>query len=575
MRGFLTATCLCLMRAISISHALDNGLAATPAMGYSTWNDCSSFRDNGKDGWCWESEKHVRAVTEYMISSGLARLGYVYINVDEGWLKGRSAEGVIIEDLDKFPSGMAALGSWVNGQETFPGSNATMRYGLYSSRGTCQCGTGTYSAPGSHGYEAEDAAWMVSANAKYIKIDSCCGSQDHAVAFSDYAKYRDALNATGKRVWLSLCGWEAWYSPPDPTIHYAGGQSLGNSWRIAGDGSNWQHLTECMNTQAAAAPFAGPGGWPDPDLLIGPEVYVGGQTDKQARAQFSMWCLFPANLIISQNVLNWSSYALETYSNTELIALNQDPLGSPARRIVGGDISYPCSSTSGDQLASVIAVACNASDPAQHWSASSADGLTYVISSKAFPGGVLDNLDCGSSDGTSVALLRMSAGKCAGLNQRWFWSTNGSVVNANSRKCLDVYSWVGPDVDTWSCTGGGNQNFTLLASGQISSHAGAGGQPPLCLSASVNPCTNVWGRKLSKGDFALGYVNNGGLPANVTCDDACFKTLLDGDTRSSGLVVRDLWSHRTVAVLHGNGNLSFSALVDGDGSASIFRLSFA
>jgi hypothetical protein len=32
--------------------ALNNGLGQTPAMGYSTWNDCSSFRDNGPGGWC-------------------------------------------------------------------------------------------------------------------------------------------------------------------------------------------------------------------------------------------------------------------------------------------------------------------------------------------------------------------------------------------------------------------------------------------------------------------------------------------------------------------------------------------
>ena len=29
--------------------ALDNGLGLTPAMGYSSWNDCSSMRDNGPD----------------------------------------------------------------------------------------------------------------------------------------------------------------------------------------------------------------------------------------------------------------------------------------------------------------------------------------------------------------------------------------------------------------------------------------------------------------------------------------------------------------------------------------------
>jgi hypothetical protein len=39
--------------------------------------------------WCWDTEAHIQKVTEYFISSGLAKLGYVRINIDEGWLKGR------------------------------------------------------------------------------------------------------------------------------------------------------------------------------------------------------------------------------------------------------------------------------------------------------------------------------------------------------------------------------------------------------------------------------------------------------------------------------------------------------
>jgi hypothetical protein len=39
------------------------------------------------------------------------------------------------------------------------------------------------------------------------QIDSCCGSQDHKTAFGQYALWRDALNATGKAVYFSLCGW--------------------------------------------------------------------------------------------------------------------------------------------------------------------------------------------------------------------------------------------------------------------------------------------------------------------------------------------------------------------------------
>ena len=83
-------------------------------------------------------------------------------NIDEGWLKGRNAQGQMYEDLEKFPSGMKGLGDWVHSQGFL--------YGLYSCRGTCQCGTATYSAPGSHGHEADDVDYMVAAGADYLKI---------------------------------------------------------------------------------------------------------------------------------------------------------------------------------------------------------------------------------------------------------------------------------------------------------------------------------------------------------------------------------------------------------------------
>lgn len=138
-----------------------------------------------------------------------------------------------------------------------------MKYGLYTCRGVQQCDTAEYikrceaavasglmptqepkRCEGSHGFEKEDAAWLVDAGADYLKEDSCGGNQTHSVAFSDYAKMRDALNASAAAagrgpVFFSLCGWEDWYAPPDQSIGYAGGPSLGNSYRIHGDGSSW------------------------------------------------------------------------------------------------------------------------------------------------------------------------------------------------------------------------------------------------------------------------------------------------------------------------------------------------
>ena len=102
---------------------------------------------------------------------------------------------------------MAALGAWIHDQEV-PGLGKIMKYGLYTSRGTCQCSTAKYSAVGGQSHEAEDAAWLAAAGADYVKVDSCCGSPDPDVAFADYGRGRDGFNATGRPVYFSLCGWQ-------------------------------------------------------------------------------------------------------------------------------------------------------------------------------------------------------------------------------------------------------------------------------------------------------------------------------------------------------------------------------
>jgi alpha-galactosidase len=288
--------------------------------------------------------------------------------------------------------------------------------GLYTCRGTCQCGTGSYSAPGSHGYEAADVNWMADAGMDLLKVDSCCGSQDHATAFSDYDKFRDALNATGRHIYFNLCGWEQWYGVPDPALNYTP-SGIANAYRIAGDGSGWGPLTNVMNVISTVWQYTGKQSYADSDLLIGPECYVGGQTDQQARAQFSMWSLFPSNLIISQNMLAWSDYALETYSNEEVIAINQDSLVLPGSRIVGSDLSFPC--TGSDALATVTAEACNASDTAQHWTYDAATQTLRPVNF-ASQNGVLDDVECATSDGSVVAIYPYDngAGSCGGVNQK-------------------------------------------------------------------------------------------------------------------------------------------------------------
>ena len=316
-------------------------------MGYSSWNDCASE----------VTEVRIKRVTKALIDTGLAAKGFVHVNIDEGWLSARDPSGALVEDLVKFPSGMKALGEWIHNQ-TVPGKGKIMKYGLYTCRGTCQCGTAKYSnAPGGHGHEAADSKWLADAGADYLKVDSCCGSQDHATAFSDYGKWRDGLNATGRAVAFSLCGWHKWYAPE--------GARLGNSWRIAGDGTNWGALSNCINSNVALQQYAHPGAWNDPDLLLGtgvgsndlatnpngcfkaseiPQADAWYMTSElQSRAQFSMWAVMSAPLLISADVSQVAPYTLETWRNTEVIAVSQSfRAGGPYQgaRVFGSDLSF-------------------------------------------------------------------------------------------------------------------------------------------------------------------------------------------------------------------------------------------
>jgi len=333
---------------------LQNGLGLTPPMGYSSWNDCASEI----------TEARIKNITLALISTGLAAKGYVHVNVDEGWLKSRDATtgGMIISDPVKFPSGMKALGDWIHNQSV-PGKGKIMKYGLYTCRGTCQCSTALYKGPGSHGFVEQDAKYLADAGADYLKEDSCCGDQDHATAFGDYAEMRDALNKTGRSIYFSLCGWNTWYAPQ--------GDNLGNSWRIAGDGTNWGALSQCMNKNALLQQYARPGAWNDPDLLQGtgkgsndkatnpsgcyipssmPQTQNWYQTIPQAKAQFTFWALMSSPLLIAADPGQVESELIEYWGNEEIIEVSQTfRAGGPyqAGRIYGGDVDYDPKSNMG------------------------------------------------------------------------------------------------------------------------------------------------------------------------------------------------------------------------------------
>ena len=270
-------------------QALDNGLARKPPMGYNTWYDVTGDFD----------EALLLKTVDAFMSLKLPEFGYTHWNLDDLWSGGRYPNGSIYADPKKFPSrSLRPLCDYVHSKKLPDGT--PLLCGAYSDRGTKHCGPG----PGSFNHTTKDAnsfaAWAVD----YLKEDSCAASQNHATAYAEYGRMRDALNATGRKIVFSLCCPPKYctggVSNPDPALSYGGGTTLGNLWRIGPDDTNWAGVITNINLNAPLAKNAGPGGWNDPCLLLA-EDWQGNLrvTQLQSRAQFSMWAVMASPLVIT------------------------------------------------------------------------------------------------------------------------------------------------------------------------------------------------------------------------------------------------------------------------------------
>src|ERR1700675_2217535 len=81
-------------------------LAPTPVMGWNSWN---------KFG-CNVSEKLIREIADAMVSSGMRAACYQYVNISACWQVSRPADGTIVADLQRFPSGIKSLADYVHGK---------------------------------------------------------------------------------------------------------------------------------------------------------------------------------------------------------------------------------------------------------------------------------------------------------------------------------------------------------------------------------------------------------------------------------------------------------------------------
>jgi alpha-galactosidase len=284
-----------------------DGLAATPPMGWNSWN---KFQ-------CHVSEDLVKSVADALVTSGMKDAGYTYVVIDDCWQVSRDESGNILADAKLFPSGIKALADYVHAKG--------LKFGIYSDAGTQTCG----GRPASQGHEFQDARSYASWGVDYLKYDWCnTGTRNAEEA---YATMNAALLETGRPIVFSICEW----GTAKPWLWAKG---IGNLWRTTGDIHDcWDCKTEyesglvlLLDKNAALESFAGPGHWNDPDML---EVGNGGMTTAEYQAHFSLWAMLAAPLMAGNDIRSMSSETREILTNAEVIAVDQDAFGQQGRRI--------------------------------------------------------------------------------------------------------------------------------------------------------------------------------------------------------------------------------------------------
>ena len=132
-----------------------------------------------------------------------------------------------------------------------------------------------------------------------------------------------------KPITFSICEWG--FNQP-----YKWGRYAGNLWRTTPDiRPIWPWIKILYNHTVKLYKYAGVGGWNDPDML---EVGNGKLTFEQNRSHFALWCMMCAPLILGNDLRNISDDVLKIVANKDLIAINQDALGVPAKRVVKGTV---------------------------------------------------------------------------------------------------------------------------------------------------------------------------------------------------------------------------------------------
>jgi len=336
-------------------------LAQTPPMGWNSWDSWGLTIDeqNFRDSVTW-------------FHNNLQRFSWQYVVIDEGWFAQHpenpvghmdytmSDDGRTMPAVNRFPSaadgkGFRPLADWVH--------SLGLKFGIHIVRGIPREAVArNLHIAGSHFTAAEAAdtsdtcswnsdnygvknnkagqAWYDSLadlyakwGVDYLKVD--CISRPYKA--DEIHMVHEALRRSGRSIVLSL-------SPGPTPIEDATDVSRSSQlWRISDD--MWDLWSKPADAPAFPQPLknqfallskwnssAGPGHWPDADMLpigyLGPKPGWGQArqtrfTRDEVRTMMTLWCMARSPLFIGTNLLKMDAFTESILTSPELIAVDQ------------------------------------------------------------------------------------------------------------------------------------------------------------------------------------------------------------------------------------------------------------
>jgi hypothetical protein len=251
---------------LSLVHALDNGVARTPPMGWLSWERFGCQRNCRDFPETCISETLYLTQAKLLVDLGFRDAGYVYVNIDDCWSEKQRDEvsGKLVADKLRFPRGIQYL------SQTF--HSWGLKLGLYGDIGSATC----EGYPGFEGHYLLDAQTLADWEVDSIKVDACNANEE--MFNITYPSFGRALNATARPI-LYSCSWPNDYyerrhhwEKPDFLNH--GIKQTCNIWRNYYDiHDSWESVTKTIDFWARNSSTdvmvraAGPGHFNDPDMV--------------------------------------------------------------------------------------------------------------------------------------------------------------------------------------------------------------------------------------------------------------------------------------------------------------------